>query len=280
MNDAEKIFQFTGSCLFLLVAPAGARGPQRSSRRISFPDAVRGSSLTNSTPLRHLEAGELGAAMRAQLLRAHLGVAAQDDDRGHRLLPLGIGTPDDRRVLDAGMAPQHVFDLGRGDVLPAGDDHLAAAAGDVEEAVLVDPAQVAGVQASRPRRRPPGRRSDPGPGSRRPGSAGGWSGGGRPEEPTCDRHRRATAWSPGRRSRSARRSGRPWRPGRVPPRAPRREPGRRRPTRRAGAAGRRPPPARRESWVATTEITVTPSPSREAATASTSKPSWTTAVVP
>ena len=44
------------------------------------------------------------------------------------------------------MAHQHLLDLGGSDVLAAGDDHVAEAVVDVEEAVVVDAAEVAGVQ--------------------------------------------------------------------------------------------------------------------------------------
>ena len=110
-----------------------------------------------------------------------------------------------------------------------------------------------------------GRRSGPGPGSRRPGSAGGWSAAAAPPSRACARGlRRARASSPARRSRSGRRSGPRSRRARSPPRAPRRAPARRRRGPRAAAAGRRPASSSRASCVGTTEIRVTPSPSSDA----------------
>ena len=86
--------------------------------------------------------------------------------------------------------------------------------------------------------------------------------------------RRATASSPVRRPRSARRSGPRSPRGRSPPRARPPAPARRR--RSTARSGSRSTPASssRTSCVATSETTVTPSPSSDAATRSTSKPSW------
>ena len=44
------------------------------------------------------------------------------------------------------MAQQHLLDFGRDDVLAAADDHVVDPVLDVEEALLVDPPEVAGVQ--------------------------------------------------------------------------------------------------------------------------------------
>ena len=84
--------------------------------------------------------------MAAQLVRGRLGAVLEDDDRGHRLLPLGVLAADDRGVGDLRVAQQHLLDFGRDDVLAAADDHVVDPVLDVEEAFLVDPAEVAGVQ--------------------------------------------------------------------------------------------------------------------------------------
>src|SRR4029453_14248637 len=47
--------------------------------------------------------------------------------------------------LARGMAPQHLLDLAGEDVEAAGDDHVLLAIDDVDEAVLVDNADVAGM---------------------------------------------------------------------------------------------------------------------------------------
>ena len=53
---------------------------------------------------------------------------------------------DDRGVGDRGMLDEAVLDLDAVDVLAAADDHVLLAVGDEEEAVVVDVADVAGVQ--------------------------------------------------------------------------------------------------------------------------------------
>ena len=57
---------------------------------------------------------------------------------------LGIGDADHRDGMNRGVHGQRVLDLLRIDVHPAQDDHERAAVGEVEIALLVDPADVAG----------------------------------------------------------------------------------------------------------------------------------------
>ena len=59
---------------------------------------------------------------------------------------LRVGHADDGAVLHRGVAPDHLLDLARIDVEAARDDHVLLAVGDVQEAFLVDVADVAGVQ--------------------------------------------------------------------------------------------------------------------------------------
>ena len=56
-----------------------------------------------------------------------------------------VGRADDRDLAHAGMAREHVLDLERVDVLAARDDHVVEPAVEPEVAVLVEPADVAGV---------------------------------------------------------------------------------------------------------------------------------------
>src|SRR4029450_10342374 len=74
------------------------------------------------------------------------GRAGLELDHGlHRLAPLLVRHADHRAVLHRGMAPQHLLDLAGEDVEAAGDDHVLLAIDDVDEAVLVDNADVAGM---------------------------------------------------------------------------------------------------------------------------------------
>ena len=107
---------------------------------------MRGSAAASSTRFGTLKP----ASDSAQWRRSSSGLASEplceDDDRGHRLLPLGVLAADHGRVDDLGVAQQHLLDLGRDDVLAAADDHVVDPVLDVEEAFLVDAAEVAGVQ--------------------------------------------------------------------------------------------------------------------------------------
>ena len=57
-----------------------------------------------------------------------------------------VGSADGRGRGDLGVGEQRVFDDGGVDVVAAADDEVLGAAGQVHEAVGVDPGEVAGVQ--------------------------------------------------------------------------------------------------------------------------------------
>ena len=216
-------------------------------------------------PLRHLEAGQRLGAVAAQLVRGRRGAALEHDDRGHRLLPLGVLAADHGGVGDLGVAQQHLLDFGRDDVLAAADDHVVDPVLDVEEAFLVDAAEVAGVQPA------VGVGAAGGDGRALDedlavaGCAGGWSAAAGRRSRACAWRRPGPASSPASRSRSGRRSGPRWRPWRSPL--------------RSGSSGTGPPPTRiargpersapasssRVSIVVTSETTVIPSSSQRGA---------------
>ena len=69
--------------------------------------------------------------------------------RGHGsadLAPLLVGHADQRGLGDARVGEHHRLDLGRVDVLAAGDEHVLRAALDGEEALVVLDGEVAGLQ--------------------------------------------------------------------------------------------------------------------------------------
>ncbi len=113
----------------------------------TLPDAVRGNSDTTRTSSGHF--------WRASPTRSQvLGDLAQVDGRhpgrephhgAHVLAEPGIGRGDDRDLGDVGEGRDRLFDLGRGDVLAAADDHVLQTVGDREEAVGVEDAHVAGA---------------------------------------------------------------------------------------------------------------------------------------
>ena len=81
--------------------------------------------------------------MRASPLTPLAGL--QLDHRLHRLAPLLVGHADHGAVLHRRVAPDHPLDLDGEDVEPARDDHVLLAVHDVDEAVVVLVADVAGV---------------------------------------------------------------------------------------------------------------------------------------
>ena len=128
---------------------------RRGARRWSLPVLVWGSSSTTNTSFGHLYA----ASVLAGVARCTVaGVTSADHRRAHPLSPPLVGRrrrPPPPRT--PGGLDEDVLDLGRVDVHPAGDDQVVTAALEVEEAVGVEPTEVADGErrASRQRRRPP-----------------------------------------------------------------------------------------------------------------------------
>src|SRR5690606_2687411 len=82
------------------------------------------------------------------LVARHPG--AGDDEGDPDLAPAVVGDPDDHDVTDAGVAPEHLLDLGGGDVLPAGDVDVLQPVDDPQVAVLVAGGDVPGGQPAVP----------------------------------------------------------------------------------------------------------------------------------
>src|SRR5437660_566882 len=96
-----------------------------SSAAPAFADVKRGN-------LRLLLSGPLSSA----------GRAVADGD----LAPTLVGPTDDGHLEHGVVLVEHPFDLGAGDVLAAGDDHVLQAVDNEQVAVLVTHADVAGVE--------------------------------------------------------------------------------------------------------------------------------------
>ena len=117
--------------------------------------------------------------------------AAAGDERDRHLAPPGIRAPHHRRLRDPRVREQHLFDLGRVDVLPAGLDHVLRPVHEVEGPVLVTNEEVAHVEPAPAEV----------PGVRLVGAPIAAEEGGGPEPPPRRESR------PGRRSRPHRRAG-------------------------------------------------------------------------
>jgi len=81
-----------------------------------------------------------------QFLGAWPGAFAHDDDSRDRLAPFVVGHADNGDHRDIGVLGQHVLDLARKDVEPAGDDHVLLAVEDEHVAALVRARDIAGMQ--------------------------------------------------------------------------------------------------------------------------------------
>src|SRR6185312_1321571 len=95
---------------------------------------------------RHLVAGQGLAAVLDEVLGHHVK-AGPERDEGHRLLAEDrIGLPDDRGLEHRGDGIEDVLDLLRVDVLPAPDDQVLDPVDQGQIAVVVEPADITGVQ--------------------------------------------------------------------------------------------------------------------------------------
>ena len=100
--------------------------------------------------LRGLDAADAALDERADLPGGHVVAGVELEDGGDPLAPLVVGQADDRAVEDRGVGQQGLLDLGRVDVEPAGDDHVLEPVDDVQVAVVVQVADVAGVMPAVP----------------------------------------------------------------------------------------------------------------------------------
>src|SRR6185437_638820 len=147
-------------------APSGVPRPGAAAPAGSGGGLIAGSRLlgTRDLALEDLARGALGQVVHQPdhprvLVGRHLAldVVAQLLGRGRRALlerdggadllaVLVVGDAHDRGLPDRRVLVEHLLDLARVDVVAAADDQLLLAVHDVEVAVLIDAAHVAGVQ--------------------------------------------------------------------------------------------------------------------------------------
>src|SRR5260221_14524675 len=78
--------------------------------------------------------------------RFRIGPLPRANDGMNTIAPLLVGQPDHRSFDDPLIAQQDVFDLARVDVVPSRDQHVVLPVENVEVAVLVHAADIAGVE--------------------------------------------------------------------------------------------------------------------------------------
>src|SRR5207245_8329983 len=96
--------------------------------------------------LRRLEAGDAFAGEVDDVRRRRLFAGLHHHDRLDRFAPLVVGHADNGNLGDIGMIADRAFDFGRVDVFAARDDHVLDTVVDIEIAVPVHVAGVAGAQ--------------------------------------------------------------------------------------------------------------------------------------
>ena len=120
-------------------------GSRRCRRKI-LPDGLRGSASMKVDRLRRLEAGDAFAGEVDDVGGGRLLAGLHHHDRLDRFAPFVVGDADHRDFGDIGVVADRALDFGGIDVLAAGDDHVLDAVVDVEVAVLVHVAGIAGAQ--------------------------------------------------------------------------------------------------------------------------------------
>ena len=84
--------------------------------------------------------------MLLQHLLVDVGARGRDDDGGDEFAPFGLRDADDADLLDARMLAERGLHLVGLDRFAAGADHLLDPADDRKNAVVVEPADVAGAE--------------------------------------------------------------------------------------------------------------------------------------
>src|SRR4051812_16934900 len=138
-----------------VIASRRVRADNGSGRRgLALGDERRAADLRGRRPRDRVDDldGLRDLVRRQPLLGVgdHLGRARRRgrigrlDDRVHATAPLRVAEADDHDIGDAGVLGERALHLGGEDVGPAADDEVDATIGDVEVAVLVEVAEVAG----------------------------------------------------------------------------------------------------------------------------------------
>src|SRR5436190_18185395 len=107
---------------------------------------VAGQGVDEEHVLRHLEPGELTAAVLDELVGGHARVPLHRHECNGYFTPPVVGTTDDGGFEHGIVLVEDALDLRSCDVLATGNDHVLEPIDDVQVAVVVAPADVAGVE--------------------------------------------------------------------------------------------------------------------------------------
>ncbi|TVU48510.1 hypothetical protein EJB05_08148, partial [Eragrostis curvula] len=116
---------------------------------LDLPQRVPGQRVDDHHFLGHHEPRHAGAAVGDDVVLAHRtggSLIPGDDEGARRLAPARVRHGDDGGVADGRVAEEHLLHLLAADVLPAADDHVLGPVLDLDVAVGVDHADVAGEE--------------------------------------------------------------------------------------------------------------------------------------
>src|SRR5262245_19609480 len=91
-------------------------------------------------------AGKLLLAPGDDLVLGDGSAGPRLDERARRLAPFGFGLGDDGGCGDCRVLVKHVLDLVRGDILAARDDDILGAVLELDVAVWIEHAEIAGME--------------------------------------------------------------------------------------------------------------------------------------
>src|ERR1700712_1218142 len=131
------------------VRPAQSEELDRLGAHLHLADLARHRHrelLDDADVARDLVVGQLAGGELPHRLGGELRDALAQPHTRHQLLAVArVGHPDHLLVEDVRVRVEELLDLARVHVLPAADDHVLDAAGDVDVALVVHHAEVAGV---------------------------------------------------------------------------------------------------------------------------------------
>src|SRR5579871_765815 len=152
----------TASAWLASCAPRSPRGRASSDARfeggaVDLAGGEQRERLDLLDPLRPLEPGH-APLLHPRAAPGKVERLRRDDERADALAEAVVGIADDDGVVHGRVGFEHALHLGGGDVLPAPDDDVLDAAGDGEEALLIEEPEVARAVPAARRERGRGRR--------------------------------------------------------------------------------------------------------------------------
>src|SRR5215472_1785885 len=140
---------FAGICAELITLPGLSLYPFRHERpAVELAACALGQCFAHEDLLWRLEGGKLRCTMAQEIVGYESFTRMQHHVAHHLLAPYRVRHPDSRGLGDFGALHQDAVDLHRRNVDAAADDEVFLASGEMQEAVGVEIADVAGAHAA------------------------------------------------------------------------------------------------------------------------------------